>query len=65
MSFEYLFIEYSKFRQKEIELEANTIRATRLERSERINSMYGEILVKLGNLLVRWGQRPKKTEQVD
>jgi hypothetical protein len=60
MSIEYFFIEYAKFRQKEIELEVNAIIAARLARSKRLNPMYSEVSVKLGNLLVRWGQRRKK-----
>lgn len=60
MSMEYFFIEYAKMRQKEIELEVNAIRAARLARSKRLNSLYSEVLGKLGNLLVRWGQKRKK-----
>ena len=60
MSMEYFFIEYAKMRQKEIELEINAIRVARLVRSKRLNTKYSEVLVKLGNLLVRWGQRRKR-----
>jgi hypothetical protein len=63
MSMDYFFIEYAKMRQKEIELEVDAIRAVRLASSKRLNPWYSKVLVKLGNLLVNWGQRVKRHDR--